>query len=88
MKSVAIIIPAKDEEVGLRQLATEFQESPLSKNSQISIIVVLDSRSSDKSREMSEVLATTIIEQTVGHGKGLAVRLAIETWSKKPIKHY
>ena len=88
MASVAIAMPVKNEEEGLRQLALEFKQSALSKDPQISIIIVLDSRSSDKSREVSKILATTVLDQTDGHGKGKAVRSAIETWSKQPTDYF
>ena len=84
MATVAIAMPAKDEEEGMRQLAYEFKESALSNNPQISIMVVLDSRSSDKSREVAKTFATTVLNETDGRGKGRAVRSAIETWSKQP----
>ena len=88
MASVAIAMPAKDEEEGLRQLALEFKESALSKNPKISIMIVLDNRSSDKSWEVSKTFATTVLDQTDGHGKGMAVRSAIETWSKQPTDYF
>ena len=84
MGSVTIVMPAKDEEEGLRQLASEFRKSPLSMNPEISVIIVLDSRSSDNSREMAKNLATNLLEQTDGNGKGKAVRSAIKIWSKQP----
>lgn len=84
MGTVTIVMPVKNEEVGLRKLASEFEESPLSKNSKISILIVLDSSSSDKSREVSEILTSSVIQQTDDLGKGKALKSGIESWSEHP----
>ena len=84
MARVTIIIPVKDEEDGLRLLAREFRQSHLSKSGEASLIIVVDCRSSDKSREVSEQLADFVIDQSESLGKGDAIKAAISKWSKQP----
>lgn len=80
MKTITVVLPAKDEEVGLGQLANEFKESSLRNRDGLSITIVVDSRSSDHSREIANLLADKIIDQKRGHGKGLAIKSAIAEW--------
>jgi hypothetical protein len=79
-----IIIPIKDEEDGLRLLEREFRQSHLSKRGDVSLITVVDCRSSDKSRELSEEFADIVIDQCESFGKGDAIKAAISRWSKHP----
>ena len=84
MASVTVVMPAKDEEEGLRLLVSEFKTSPLAKRKDLSFIIVVDGRSSDMSREVSETLADSVIDQSERHGKGDAIKAAISKWSENP----
>ena len=87
MASVTVVMPAKDEEEGLRLLVSEFKTSPLAKRKDLSFIIVVDGRSSDMSREVSETLADSVIDQSERHGKGDAIKAAISKWSENPTEH-
>ena len=58
--SLAIIIPVKDEEVGLRYLLEDFRQSSLFENPNVRLIFVIDERTSDSSKtiagEFSEII--------------------------------
>lgn len=82
MEKVSIIIPAKDEEVGLRYLLENFNSSNLGEKFDIDFIFVIDGRTSDASREIASQFSEKIIDQQETHGKGAAVRQAIEIWKK------
>ena len=84
MASVTVVMPVKDEEEGLRLLVSEFKTSPLAKRKDLSFIIVVDGRSSDMSREVSETLADSVIDQSERHGKGDAIKAAISKWSENP----
>ena len=80
MGSVTIIIPVKDEEVGLQYLFDNYKSSILYKNSDISFIFVIDGRTSDLSKKIAGNFSDLIIDQNETHGKGAAVRQALEIW--------
>lgn len=82
--SVTVIMPVKDEEEGLRLLVSEFRASPLAERKDLSFIIVVDGRSSDMSREVSETLTDSVIDQSERHGKGDAIKAAISKWSENP----
>ena len=84
MASVTVIMPVKDEEEGLRLLVDEFQRSSLADRKDLCFIIVVDGRSSDMSREVSKMLADSIIDQSERHGKGDAIKAAISKWSENP----
>ena len=84
MASVTVIMPVKDEEEGLRLLVDEFKASPLAQRKDLSFIIVVDGRSSDMSREVSEIIADSVIDQNERHGKGDAIKAAISEWSENP----
>ena len=80
MKSVTIIIPVKDEEVGLQYLLDNYKKSNFFNNSQISFIFVIDGRTSDLSKNVAKEFSDKIIDQDQTHGKGSAIRQALEIW--------
>ena len=82
MKSIAIIIPVKDEEVGLNYLLGNYKESKFYGDSNISFIFVIDGRTSDLSKSVAANFSNLIIDQDVTHGKGAAVRQALDVWKK------
>jgi len=83
MEEVTIIIPVKDEENGLRFLLDDFQSSNLSADFNIQFIFVIDHRTSDDSREIARSFSKQIINQQETHGKGAAMRQAIQYWKTK-----
>ena len=80
MMSVAIIIPVKDEEVGLQYLLDNYKKSKFYEDSNISFIFVIDARTSDLSKSVAADFSNLIIDQDTTHGKGAAVRQALEVW--------
>ena len=82
MEKVSIIIPVKDEEVGLRYLLEDFESSNLGKELEIDFIFVIDERTSDDSRAIASQFSEKIIDQQETHGKGAAVRQAIQIWEQ------
>ena len=54
METVTIIIPVKDEEVGLQYLLDNYKKSNYFNNSQISFIFVIDGRTSDYQKMWQE----------------------------------
>ena len=84
MKSVTIIVPVKDEEIGLDHLLDDYQSSDLRKIYQVSFIFVIDSRTNDSSREILSSFSQQIIDQSNTTGKGAAIKQAIEKWRGNP----
>ena len=84
MDTVSLIMPVKDEEEGLTVLAQEFESSSLFSRADFCFIIVVDSRSSDNSMNISKNLADELIVQSEKTGKGDAVNLGIEKWCKNP----
>ena len=84
MATISLIMPARDEEVGLTLLEQEFSKSSLSTRPDFSFMIVVDSRSSDRTMEISQNLADLVITQCEKWGKGEAVISAIEKWSEDP----
>ena len=82
MKQVCIIIPVKDEETGVKFLFQDYQKCIMAKKYDISFIFVIDARTSDASREASAKFGQLIINQSDTHGKGAAVRQALNSWNK------
>ena len=62
----------------------EFSKSSLSTRPDFSFMIVVDSRSSDRTMEISQNLADLVITQCEKWGKGEAVISAIEKWSEDP----
>jgi glycosyltransferase involved in cell wall biosynthesis len=81
VKSVTIIIPVKDEEVGLQYLLDNYKSSTLFNNSNISFIFVIDGRTSDLSKIIAQNFSDLIIDQNETHGKGAAIRQALQVWN-------
>ncbi len=81
METVTIIIPVKDEEVGLQYLLDNYKKSNYFNNSQISFIFVIDGRTSDLSKNVAREFSDIVIDQDKTHGKGAAIRQALEVWS-------
>ncbi len=83
MGQVTIIIPVKDEEVGLRYLLENFQNSPLNGSSDIIFIFVIDERTSDKSKSIAAKFSDVIIDQKDTKGKGAAIKQAVSVWKSQ-----
>lgn len=81
MASVTIIIPVKDEEVGLQYLLDNYKSSSLFNNSEISFIFVIDGRTSDLSKNIASNFSDLIIDQHETHGKGAAIKQALQIWN-------
>jgi hypothetical protein len=82
MKDTTIIIPIKDEEDGLRFLYGNYINSKLHGDKRISFILVIDGRTNDSSKEIASKFPGTIIDQHETHGKGSAIKQALEYWKK------
>jgi dolichol-phosphate mannosyltransferase len=77
MQRVTIVVPVKDEEVGLQFLIRDFEDSAIHEEYDITFIFVIDERTSDDSRQFAEKLSKRIIHQKGSHGKGDAIQQAI-----------
>jgi len=84
MPDVTIVIPVKDEEVGLKYLLEDFENSKLFNNDQISFIFVIDSRTSDKSKSIALKFSDNVVDQHDTFGKGSAIIQAISIYEKNP----
>jgi len=82
MEKVSVIIPVKDEEVGLEFLLGDFESSNLREKFDIDFFFVIDGRTNDNSREIARVFSNQLIDQKETHGKGSAVRQAIQIWAE------
>jgi len=83
MKSITIIIPVKDEEVGLKYLLENYQKSSFYGDKNLSFIFVIDGRTGDSSRKIASHFSDKIIDQYYTHGKGSAVRQALKVWDEQ-----
>ena len=77
MDKVTIVIPVKDEEVGLQFLIEDFERSKISQTYAIKFIFVIDERTSDDSKKIASKLSDIIIDQSGSTGKADAVRKAM-----------
>ena len=77
MHKVSIVVPVKDEEVGLQFLINDFENSKIAVDYDIKFIFVIDERTSDDSRQFAARLSDQIIDQRGSHGKGAAIQQAI-----------
>ncbi len=84
MGEVTIIIPVKDEEVGLEFLLDDYRSSSLKDIHDVTFIFVIDKRTSDSSKKIASEFSENIIDQEETTGKGSAVRQAIDVWRKNP----
>ena len=84
MEVVTIIIPVKDEEVGLEFLLNDFENSHVRDHYKINFIFVIDCRTSDSSRLFASKFSDNIIDQSETTGKGAAVMQAVEIWKQDP----
>ncbi|MFL2952304.1 MAG: glycosyltransferase family 2 protein [Candidatus Thalassarchaeaceae archaeon] len=84
MKSVTIIVPVKDEEIGLQYLLDDYRGSNLEDFYNVTFILVIDVRSSDSSQKYASKLSDIIIDQKDTTGKGAAVKQAVEYWKNAP----
>ena len=80
MGTVTVIVPVKDEEVGLNYLLEDFSKSSISEKYSIEFIFVIDERTSDGSREIANKFSEIIIDQNDTKGKGAAMKQAVERW--------
>ena len=84
MEAITIIVPVKDEEVGLEYLLRNFDQTNLNEIFEVNFIFVVDIRTSDRSKEFARQLSGNIIDQKETTGKGAAVKQAIELWKNPP----
>jgi len=84
MKSVTIIVPVKDEEIGLQYLLDDYGSSNLEVDYDVTFIFVIDVRSSDSSQQYASKFSDIIIDQRDTTGKGAAVKQAVEYWKNQP----
>ena len=87
MKPVTVIIPVKDEQVGLEFLLDEYKSSSFQENSFVEFIFVIDERTSDDSKSVAREFSTRIIDQSDTHGKGAAIRQAVSSWKNNRTPH-
>ncbi len=80
MEPVTVIVPVKDEEVGLNFLLDDYAHSTLKDLYDIRFIFVIDVRTSDSSKNIASQFSETIIDQEGTTGKGSAMIQAIEKW--------
>ena len=84
MASVTIIVPVKDEEVGLRFLLEDYQRSSFADEHDADFIFVVDGRTSDSSVTIANQFSQTVIDQSSSHGKGAAIKQAVQSWISDP----
>lgn len=84
MEKVTIIVPVKDEEVGLDFLLRDFRSSTIKEVYDVQFIFVIDIRTSDSSKKIASEFSNNIIDQKETTGKASAVKQAIESWEKNP----
>ena len=87
MKPATIIIPVKDEEDGLRFLLDDYKASIFEGNSLVEFIFVIDGRTSDNSKTIARAFSHHIIDQKDTHGKGAAIKQAIDAWRSNRTPH-
>jgi len=78
--SACIIIPVKDEEIGLNYLFNNYENNAIKNSYDISFIFIIDHRTSDFSKETTLRFSTNILDQKLTTGKGAAINQAIEFW--------
>ena len=84
MEPVTVIVPVKDEEVGLNFLLEDYGRSTLKDLYDIRFIFVIDVRTSDSSKQIASQFSDNIIDQEETKGKGSAITQAIEKWKLNP----
>ena len=82
MEKVTVIVPVKDEEVGLNFLLDDYNGSPLKEIYDIRFIFVIDVRTSDSSKKIAMKFSENIIDQEKTTGKGSAMVQAIDKWKQ------
>ena len=84
MEKVTVIVPVKDEEVGLNFLLDDYNGSSLKEIYDIHFIFVIDVRTSDSSKKIALKFSENIIDQEKTTGKGSAMVQAIDKWKQSP----
>ncbi len=87
MEPATVIIPVKDEEDGLRFLLEDYKTSSFEGNSFVEFIFVIDGRTSDNSKDIAKEFSQHIIDQEETHGKGAAIKQAIDVWRSNRTPH-
>ncbi len=87
MEPATVIIPVKDEEDGLRFLLDDYKASSFEGNSLVEFIFVIDGRTSDNSKAIATEFSQHVIDQKDSHGKGAAVKQAIDVWRSNKTPH-
>ena len=84
MEPVTVIVPVKDEEVGLNFLLEDYGRSTLKDLYDIRFLFVIDVRTSDSSKKIASQFSDNIIDLQKTTGKGSAMSQAIEKWKLNP----
>ncbi len=84
MEKVTVIVPVKDEEVGLNFLLDDYNGSSLKEIYDIRFIFVIDVRTSDSSKKIALKFSENVIDQKNTTGKGSAIIQAINKWKQSP----
>ena len=84
MEKVTVIVPVKDEEVGLNFLLEDYNGSSLKETYDIHFIFVIDVRTSDSSKKIALKFSENVIDQENTTGKGSAIIQAINRWKQSP----
>ncbi len=84
MEKVTVIVPVKDEEVGLNFLLEDYNGSSLKEIYDVHFIFVIDVRTSDSSKKIASKFSENIIDQENTTGKGSAMVQAIDKWKQSP----
>ena len=84
MEKVTVIVPVKDEEVGLNFLLEDYNGSSLKETYDIHFIFVIDVRTSDSSKKIALKFSENVIDQKNTTGKGSAIIQAINKWKQSP----
>ena len=84
MEPVTVIVPVKDEEVGLKFLLEDYGQSTLKNLYDIRFMFVIDVRTSDSSKQIASQFSDNIIDQEETTGKGSAMTQAIDKWKLNP----
>ena len=87
MEQATVIIPVKDEEDGLKFLLDDYKQSSFEGNSFVEFIFVIDGRTSDNSKSIAREFSQHIVDQEDTHGKGAAIKQAIDVWKSNKTPH-
>lgn len=87
MDNVSIVVPVKDEEIGLKYLLEDFTSSGIEKLYSVNFIFIIDERTNDNSLSIAKNFTHQTIDQSSVHGKGAAIKQAIEKINFDELKY-